>query len=147
MIKRSISKKRLPEIARYGIAGLATTAVNIAVYRLLLLILDYKISNLLAILASKAFAYAVNKLFVFRSRCATGGELLREIGRFILARGATGLFDYFGLMIAVDLLHFDCVWSKYGIQAMVIILNYVLGKLAVFKGKDSKGQDAQDHSP
>ena len=63
--------------------------------------------------------------------------------RFVLARGATGMFDYFGLMVAVELFHFDPVWSKYGIQLIVIILNYVLGKRIVFV-RTSKGYGHED---
>ena len=121
---------------RYGCFGLATTAVNIVVYQTLLLFLDYRISNLIAILASKLFAYMTNKRFVFHSKCSNKRELLQEICRFILARGATGLLDYFGLIIAVDVFHLNRVWSKYGIQVIVIILNYVLGKKAVFLGSN-----------
>ena len=123
---------RWRELFRYAVFGAATTVVNIAVYQLLLLFLDYRISNLIAILASKLFAFVTNKRFVFRSRCHSLRELLGEILRFILARGATGLLDYFGLILAVEVFRLDRVWSKYGLQALVIVLNYVLGKKAVF---------------
>ena len=123
---------QLTELLRYGFFGACTTVVNIAVYQLLLLFLDYRISNLIAILSAKLFAYVTNKRFVFRSRCGSLRELLGEMLRFILARGATGLLDYFGLIAAVEVLHLDRVWSKYGLQVLVILLNYVLGKKAVF---------------
>ena len=136
IIEQCKANKRFAEIVKYGITGLATTLVNIAVYQFLLLFLDYKISNLIAIVASKLFAYVTNKLFVFGSKCRSVKELLAEMLRFILARGATGLFDYFGLFFAVEVLHFSRVGSKYVIQAIVIILNYILGKKAVFLNRD-----------
>ena len=129
-------KERLKELIRYGIFGLGTSLVNILVYRFLLSFLDYRISNLIAIFVSKAFAYITNKRFVFRSHCENGRELALEIGRFILARGATGLLDYFGLMVAVEVFGFNRVYSKYVIQIIVILLNYVLGKKAVFIDKN-----------
>lgn len=99
IIEQCKANKRFAEIVKYGITGLATTLVNIAVYQFLLLYLDYKISNLIAIVASKLFAYVTNKLFVFGSKCRSVKELLTEMLRFVLARGATGLFDYFGLFL------------------------------------------------
>ncbi len=127
--------KRLQELLSYGFFGAATTVVNIAAYQLLLLFLDYRISNLIAIIVSKLFAYITNKLFVFHSRCANMKELILEMSRFVLARGATGLVDYFGLIVAVEVMGLNLIWSKYGLQILVIILNYVLGKKAVFNTK------------
>jgi len=129
------------ELLRYGFFGAATTVVNVAVYQLLLLILDYRLSNLLAVLLSKLFAYVTNKRFVFHSRCRNVPELLREMLRFFLARGATGLLDYFGLIVAVDVFHLDPVWSKYGLQILVIVLNYILGKKTVFLAAPKGGED------
>ena len=142
IIEKTQGHKRLSELFHYGIFGATTTIINIVVYQILICFFDYKISNLIAILASKAFAYITNKLFVFHSHCDSRKELLHEIIRFILARGATGILDYFGLIFAVDALHLDKVWSKYGLQVMVIILNYVLGKRAVFLNaeKNKSGQ-------
>ena len=132
IIKTFRNRKKLMELFRYGIIGAATTIVNIALYQVLILFLDYRISNLTAIMASKTFAYVTDKHFVFHSHCDSRKELLQEILRFILARGATGLLDFFGLVFAVDLLHLSKVWSKYVLQVLVIMLNYVLGKKAVF---------------
>ena len=143
MIKTFRSSKKLMELFRYGIIGAATTIVNIAIYQVLILFLDYRISNLTAILASKTFAYIANKHFVFYSHCNSRKELLQEMLRFILARGATGLLDFFGLIFAVDVLHFSKVWSKYVLQVLVIILNYVLGKKAVFLDAEKADKETE----
>lgn len=132
--------EKISEYFRYGIAGLATTIVNLGVYHLFLLFLDYKISNLIALLASKAFAFISNKLYVFHSKSKNGKDLMKEIYRFILARGGTGLLDYFGLILAVEVLNLSEVWSKYGLQVLVIVLNYVLGKKAVFIPTDDNNK-------
>lgn len=127
------SKKNFKELIVYGIFGVLTTAVNILVYQLLLIsAVDYRIGNLIALIASKLFAYVVNKHFVFHSKCSNLKELLNEIVRFIAARGFSGLIDYFGLIFAVEFLGFNRVYSKYMLQFIVIVLNYVLGKKAVF---------------
>ena len=139
--KHLLKDGRLAEVIRYVFFGVGTTVVNIAIYQSLLPFMDYRVSNLIAILAAKIFAYVTNKLFVFRSKCGSLKELLLEMLRFILARGATGVFDYFGLMFAVDVLRQDRVWSKYVIQIIVIAMNYILGKKAVFVGKGKKEQN------
>ena len=131
-----MKKERLQEVLRYGLAGAATTAVNVGLYHLLLLAgTAYRPANLTAIVISKLFAYAVNKLFVFRSHCATRAELWREIGRFTLTRGSTGVLDYFGLIFLVSIMGWDRVWSKYLLQGVIITLNYLLGRRVVFRGR------------
>lgn len=125
-------KKSLKRIIRYGCGGVATTLLNIFLYQFFLLFLDYRISNIISIVLSKIFAYTVNKHFVFHSKCRNMRELLSEIFRFIVMRGATGLIDYFGLIAAVEIFGMNKIWSKYLIQLIVIILNYILGKKAVF---------------
>lgn len=134
-------KKSFSEIVRYGIAGVTTTLVNIGLYQGLLLFgIDYKAANLIAIIGSKIYGYIVNKLFVFKSHCATRKELLIEIGKFIGARGITGIVDYLGLILLVEVFNLDKVISKYGITVVVIVLNYIFGKFLVFK-KESGGDE------
>ena len=124
--------RTISELIRYGAAGVATTVVNLGVYHLSLLFLDYKIGNLIALLTAKIFAFFANKTFVFHSKSNDLKDFMKEVYRYILARGGTGLLDYFGLIFAVEVLNLSEVWSKYGLQVLVIILNYVLGKKAVF---------------
>ena len=132
VIQKIRKNRKLMDFFRYGVFGVATTVLNIVTYQLLLLFFDYRVSNVIAIIVSKTFAYVTNKFFVFHSRCGNRKELIKEIIRFVLARGATGLLDFFGLIFAVDVMHFSRIWSKYVLQVFIIILNYVLGKKAVF---------------
>lgn len=106
--------------------------LGIVIYQLLLQFIDYRLSNLIAIISAKIFAYFVNKKFVFHSKCANVRELFLEILRFTLTRGFTGLVDYFGLILLVEGFQFSQSISKYAIQAVVIILNYIFGKKTVF---------------
>lgn len=130
--------KKKRELISYGIFGVATTVVNIVLYQVFLLFLDYRISNLIAIIGAKVFAYLVNKVFVFRTKCRGIQELLGEIVRFVFARGFTGLVDYFGLIFLVEVFHWSKSYAKYTIQFLVIILNYVFGKKLVFTTQTEK---------
>ena len=131
---------RFKEIGLYILFGIATTVVNIGVYQCLLNGMDYRISNLIALVVAKLFAYTTNKLFVFHSRCNSFKELISEFIRFFFARGFTGFFDCLGLLVAVEILHFDRIWSKYIMQAIVIVLNYILSKTIVFKIKNDSDE-------
>ena len=137
-MKNTESKNGLGQGIRYILVGITTTLINIGIYHgLLLLGVDYKISNVFAVVLCKIYGYAANKLIVFQSHCRNSRELLAEIGKYVLARGFSGLVDYFGLILAVEVLGLDEVISKYIIQAIVIIMNYVLGKFIVFRRKDA----------
>ena len=126
------------ELISYGIFGVATTVVNIAIYQIFLNFVDYKISNLIAIIGAKVFAYIVNKKFVFHSKCANYRDFICELVRFIFARGFTGLVDYFGLILLVEVFTLNETYSKYMIQVIVIILNYIFGKKMVFTSSQKK---------
>lgn len=94
---------------------------------------EYIYGNLIAILLSKAYAYLVNKQFVFRSKREDKAGLFREMVAFVCARGFTGLIDYFGLIIMVEAFDLPVTWSKYALTVLVIVLNYILSDSVVFK--------------
>lgn len=127
------------ELISYVIFGVTTTAVNIIIFQLLYSCgIDYKWANLVALILGKAYAYVTNKLFVFRSHCDGWAELMKEFIRFVVARGVTGLVDYFGMIIAVEVWGLSALVTKYFLQILIIILNYVFSKWTVFikKSKD-----------
>ena len=132
------------EFITYGIFGVLTTLVNILTFQLLFenFSIAYGIANIIAVLFAKVFSYITNKLFVFHSHCATWKELILEILKYVFARGFTGLIDIFGMFFAVEVLKADEMITKYIIQVIVIILNYILGKKVVFKKHDKNKQRA-----
>ena len=124
------------EILRFCAAGIITTIINLGGFQLLNAIgLDYKISNAIALVSCKIFAYAANKFYVFRSKNASILEFSRELLRYIASRGLTGLLDYSLLLVFVEGFHFNKTFSKYAIQLLVIVVNYILGKNVVFQQK------------
>ena len=126
------------ETVLYAIFGVLTSIENVLLFKLLLMTdLEYKIANLITLIIVKITAYVCNKNFVFRSKCPNFLELLKEIWRFIIARGATMLIDYFGLIVMVDFIHLPKMPSKVFITVFVIVINYVIGKKHVFKNAAS----------
>lgn len=74
----------------------------------------------------------MNKFWVYRTKTGSFKNAMLELGRFILARGFTGVVDFVGLIILVDVFSADEKISKIVIMLLVIVLNYILGKKAVF---------------
>lgn len=141
-LKEWIVKIFSVEILRYGIAGGCVTFSNALFYFLFLRIgMVYTVANIISLILSKAVGYAMNKFWVYKSRCASFREAFFELLRFIGARGFTGLVDFLGVILLVEV--FDCGEriSKIILMFLVIILNYVLGKRAVFVKRDTENYE------
>lgn len=122
------------ETILYAVFGFLTFLVGIVIYQgLIELGMDYKISNIFSLLLGKLFAYVTNKLFVFRTRNKNFIEFCKEFGRFVVTRGFTALIDYFGVIIAVECFCIGEIIAKYVLMVIVIILNYIFGKMIVFR--------------
>ena len=122
------------EAFRYLFWGVMTVLLNYFSYLLLKQFLVYQIANLCSIIITKVFAYCTNKKFVFQTK-TNFKEQLSEIFRYILGRGLTGIVDFVGLIILVNALSMD---DRIGKMIMIVIttaLNYILGKIFVFKQK------------
>lgn len=142
-IKKWIKKIFSLEIFRYGVAGACVTLSNVLVYFLLLQIgIVYTVANVISLILSKTVGYFMNKFWVYRSRCASFKETVFELLRFIGARGFTGLVDFLGVILLVELFYCSEKISKIILMILVIILNYILGKKAVFvkKGGEDYGK-------
>ena len=118
------------EIIMYLVFGVLTTVVNIVVYFLSaeLLHINYLISNALAWFLSVLFAYITNRKYVFES---SSQNILKEAVSFFSSRLATGILDMVLMWLFV---YFNVVIAKVIVNVIVVVLNYVLSKLVVFKG-------------
>lgn len=135
-IKMILKKYLTKEIIMYIIFGIVTTLTNIIIYSTLLSTnVEYKLANFIANILSIIIAYILNKKFVFCSKCDNWKELVKEIYLFMSARFVTFLIDYFGLIIMIEVLDAPNMISKCFITVLVIVLNYILSKILVFKKK------------
>lgn len=128
-----INKNR--EICMYIIFGVATTLVSLVTYFLCAeFIFDVQIvwqlqaANVISWIISVMFAYVTNKKFVFQSKAAP----LKEMAKFYLSRVGTLLIDMFLMYLFVTVLSMEDMLSKILVNVVVVILNYVFGKLLVF---------------
>lgn len=123
------------EIFWYLVIGGLTTLVNIFAYFIFAhpLSLDVLPSTVLAWFVSVVFAYVSNKIIVFESKTRTFKLLLIEIILFFASRIATGALDTAIMFIFAEKLLLNDIVVKIVSNIVVIILNYILSKLLVFR--------------
>ncbi len=132
---------RYQEIINYLIVGGLTTVISLAVkYGLLFTILDASdaVELQVAIISSwiiaVAFAYFANRIFVFHSNSK---QYLKEVSGFVAGRIATLIMEMVIMWFFVTLLGLDSnlwviIWTIVA-QILVVIGNYIISKLFVFK--------------
>ena len=129
------------EIINYLFFGGCTTIVNFISYYIPARIIgiDEVISNSIAWCISVLFAYVTNKIFVFSSKKENLVGILKEMFSFIFARLFSGALCDIGLFaLMINILGINDIVSKITTQILVVILNYVLSKLVIFKKEKIK---------
>ena len=120
------------EIINYLIFGVLTTVVNIVVFAVCAdgLKIQYLISNVVAWGASVLFAYVTNRKYVFESNSE---EIGKEMTKFFSSRLSTLALDMIVMWLLVDVLTANNLVAKVFANVLVVIANYILSKLFVFK--------------
>lgn len=123
------------ELISYGFWGIATTAVNYVIYFLCTqgFHLNYMLSNGLSWIGAVLFAFVVNKLFVFASSSWKWETLFGELWKFVSARIFSGAMEAALLFVFVSLLHFPDGIIKVAVGVLVVLSNYIISKLFIFK--------------
>lgn len=131
------------EVVNYLIFGALTTVVSLVVkYLLLFTIFDasnaiqLQIAVIVSWVAACMFAYVTNRKWVFESKSK---EIIKEMIKFFVARLSTLGLEMLIMFIFVTALALNSdiwviVWTLVS-QVLVIIGNYILSKLIVFKNK------------
>jgi putative flippase GtrA len=122
------------EVITYIIFGAITTVISIIVFNVSVdLGYDEIASNTVSTVIAVIFAFVTNKIWVFNSRDYSVKTLISEFSKFSLGRLFTFLVETVLLVILVRIVHIPTKISKYITQAVVIVLNYLVSKLAVFR--------------
>ncbi len=114
-------------------------------YLLLFTILDAKnsvqlqIAVIISWIVACAFAYVTNRIWVFESKSK---KIILEMFKFFSSRLATLGLEMLIMFVFVTLLGLNTdmwvvIWTLVA-QVLIIIMNYVLSKLVVFKDKKDK---------
>ena len=120
----------------YIFFGGLTTVVSIGSFVVFdsLLHLDPLIANLLSWVCAVSFAYVTNRTWVFSSK-ATGAAVPKEIASFVAGRLFTLGLEEVMILVFVTWLNFNSTLIKFLAQFVVLVLNYVISKLFVFRNK------------
>ena len=145
MIIKKIKERyiKYKEIVNYLIFGVLTTIVNLLVkYLLLFTILnasngvELQIAVITSWVLACLFAYITNRIWVFESKSKT---IIKEMLKFFTARLSTLGLEMLVMFTFITLLNLNSdtwviIWTLFA-QVLVIIGNYILSKLLVFKNK------------
>ena len=129
------------EQVNYLIVGGLTTVVSLATYWLCVNSflnpanpLQLQVANVISWICAVTFAYFTNRRFVFFSR---EQNRLKEAGKFFLSRVTTLGMEMGTMALGVSVLGINDKVVKVVAQVLIIIANYVLSKLLVFRKKES----------
>ena len=134
MIKNLLANNK--EKIMYLIFGGLTTIVNILAFQIARGVqLNLFYSNLIAWILSVIFAFVTNKLFVFEKKSMDFKVVCRECVLFFGARIFSLVIDMVLIIVLVDFLSIMELISKLISNVVVIVMNYFLSKLIIFKGE------------
>lgn len=127
------NKEKMKHFTIYIVFGVLATIVDFLTFYLLdkfVPILDENISNAIAIFVATVFAYVTNREYVFKSQ---ESDKLKEFFKFFLGRMFSTVFNIVSFWIMTTFTTIDDLIIKAGISVVVVILNYIISKLFVFK--------------
>lgn len=124
----------------YIVFGVLTTLINWITYYVFFDICRFSnvIATIFAWLFAIVFAFITNKIWVFESKTFETKRLVKEAASFLAVRAATGLLDVVIMFVSVDLLNSNAYVWKILSNVVIIISNYALSKLIVFKKEKRK---------
>ena len=123
------------EMLMYLFFGVMTTVVSfvtagIAKYQL-------QIANVISWVCAVTFAYVTNRIWVFDSKVKGKKGILTEMASFYGGRVFTLLVEMGMMWLGYSVMGINYWVTKIVANVVVLILNYVISKLFVFKKKDS----------
>lgn len=125
--------KKYKEPILYIIFGVLTTVVSIAVFWFFteIIVFDELIANIISWIIAVLFAFLTNRKWVFSSN--KNQNFFIQAVKFYSGRLITLLIEEVIIFIFITLLSLNSLMVKIAAQFIVIVLNYVISKLYIFK--------------
>lgn len=125
--------KKYKEQILYLFFGGLTTLISIGVFVFFTKVipLDELIANIISWVIAVLFAFVTNRLWVFESAKDKG--IIKQILSFYAGRLATLGVEEVLLLVFIKLLSLNSIAVKTTAQIVVIILNYIISKIFIFK--------------
>ena len=129
--------EKYENIILYVFFGGLTTIVGFGTYFLFrFLSLDVVESNVASWICAVLFAFFTNRTWVFKSPTKGAFDFIKQMGSFFGARLFSLLIETSIMWFFVDILHYNELLIKIAASVVVLILNYILSKLVVFRKKN-----------
>lgn len=91
------------------------------------------IANVLSWIITVMFAFLTNRVWVFDSKTEGMGEFLKQMTSFYGGRVITLVIEEAILLVFITWLGFPSMIIKIIAQVVVIVLNYIISKLLIFR--------------
>lgn len=129
--------KKHEEGLNYLIFGFLAFVLNYVLYYVFvsMLYMNHLIATVFSWVLTVIFAYWTNHTFVFKSKNMSASSLAKEFTSFIGARIATEVLEVALMYLMVDIAGMNQYAAKLIGQFVVIVTNYFLSKLWIFKEK------------
>jgi putative flippase GtrA len=133
--------KKYEEIVHYLIFGFLAFVFYLVVYGLAAQLIGadndhpflVSVATVIAWVLTVIFAYWTNHTFVFKSKVAGVGGLLRELLKFFGARVVTLLLDLLLTFIMIHYMEVDHMICKVVVEMAVTVCNYLFSKILIFR--------------
>ena len=127
-------------VLRYIFFGGLAALVNLGTYYILrgVFQIDIVVANTISVIAAILFAYYTNSRFVFETQAKTFKGHFFEFVKFVSARISTMIIEVGGVWLMVEVLCINDYISKFVIQFIVLLLNYIFSKFFIFTKKKQR---------
>ena len=122
-------------IITYLVFGIITTLVSWGsfwIMRKYIPMLNENIENIISIILAVIVAYVTNRKYVFSS---TEKNIVKEFVAFCSGRAVTMIFETITFWLFATILGINEMLVKVGVSIIVVILNYIISKIFVFKNR------------
>lgn len=125
--------REISKFIKFGIVGILNTLINWTIFAILnFLGMYYIISNIIAYVIATINSYIWNSKWVFKYK---GEDKKETTGKFILLNLFGLSLNTVILYLFVDLMRFNKLIALVITTIIVMIINYILNKVWVFKEK------------
>ena len=123
------------EALLYLLFGGLTTVVSIASFAVFHMVLGWNelVANVISWILAVAFAFFTNRIWVFAAPTERATDFFRQLFSFFGGRLFTLAVEEAVLFVFVSRLHFPGIVIKTLAQILVVVLNYIISKMFVFR--------------
>ena len=129
--------KKYEEWINYLIWGFIAFVLSMVLFHVFanMMHMEELIANIIDWIICVIFTYITNRTFVFKSHTKGIAAISKEFIQFVSARLGTLALEEVILFVGIELLFVNNMLVKLIAQFLVIVSNYILSKLWIFKEK------------